>query len=152
MSSRILLAIVAITTTCIPHVRSFTGNATNRNISVNSQSSSPYYKQGQGRLSLLVPQYAHQSDSNEKKADEDDAPSDIEIELESLQNQITSIEALEERNKAQLGSFVDEQDQWDYLEDFERELLSSKDETVKRMEKIAEELLQLWMGAKSMEG
>lgn len=152
MSSRILLAIVAITTTCIPDVRGFTGNATNRNISVNSQSSSPCYKQGQGRLSLLVPRYTHQSDSNEKKADEDDAPSDIEIELENLQNQITSIEALEERNKAQLDSFVDEQDQWDSLEDFERKLLSSKDETVKRMEKIAEELLQLWMGAKSMEG
>lgn len=76
----------------------------------------------------------------------------LEDELERLQSTMASIEALEERNKAQLESFVDEEDQWESLEDFERELLESKPRVVKEMEQIAEELMQLWMGAKSMEG
>lgn len=76
----------------------------------------------------------------------------IEEELERLQQTLATIEALEERNKAQLDSFVDEKDQWNSMEEFERELLDSKDDIVERMEKITEELLQMWMGAKSMEG
>ena len=62
------------------------------------------------------------------------------------------IEALEERNKSQLESFVDEQDQWESLEEEERQLLLQKDEITQRMEAIAEELVQIWMGSKSMEG
>ena len=83
-----------------------------------------------------------------------DSPVDspVEDELNRLQNTLHAIEALEERNKAQLESFVDEADQWDSLEEHERELLQSKEVVVQQLEKMTEELLQMWMGAKSMEG
>lgn len=76
----------------------------------------------------------------------------LEEEIERLQNQLALIEALEERNKAQLDSFVDEEDQWDSMEEEERQLLRQKDEITKRMEVLAEEMVQIWMGAKSMDG
>ncbi|KAL9179333.1 hypothetical protein ACHAXT_008623 [Thalassiosira profunda] len=76
----------------------------------------------------------------------------IEEELERLQNQLTLIEALEERNKAQLESFVDEEDQWNSLEEEERELLSSKAEVVREMETLSEELVLLFLGEKMRGG
>jgi len=82
-----------------------------------------------------------------------DQPVDsVEEELNRLQNNLHAIEALEERNKAQIESFIDEADQWDSLEDYERELLQSKEAVVQRLNKMTEELLQMWMGAKSMDG
>ncbi|VEU39844.1 unnamed protein product [Pseudo-nitzschia multistriata] len=57
--------------------------------------------------------------------------------LQSLQNKLSSIEALEERNSAQLDSFVDQNDQWESLEPDERELLSSKAEVVKKIEELS---------------
>ena len=78
--------------------------------------------------------------------------SGVEEEMERLQQLMMLIEALEERNKAQLDSFIDKEDQWNSLEEFERELLESKESIVAQMEKLTEELLQLWMGAKSMDG
>jgi len=76
----------------------------------------------------------------------------IEEELERLQNQLSLIEAIEERNRAQLESFVDEQDQWESLEEDERVLLSSKDEILKKMEVLSEEIVMLFMGQKVKNG
>lgn len=76
----------------------------------------------------------------------------IALELEELQERLALIEALQARNEAQVESFVDEQDQWESLEPEERELLESKEEVESRMEILAEQLVQLWMGQKSMEG
>jgi len=90
--------------------------------------------------------------SDKSPNDQKEEKSSIEEEMERLQQTLASIEALEERNKAQLDSFIDEEDQWESMEEFERDLLNSKEEIVERMEKISEELLQMWMGAKSMEG
>ena len=61
----------------------------------------------------------------------------IESSLEVLQAQLTYIEALEERNKAQLDSFVDEQDQWESLEPFEQELLLSKNAVIEQIAKLS---------------
>lgn len=71
-------------------------------------------------------------------ADNEDADSenDVQAKMEELQNQLSYIEALEERNLAQLDSFVDEEDQWESMEDFERELLLSKDDTIKELERL----------------
>mmetsp|Transcript_2142 Transcript_2142/g.5677 ORF Transcript_2142/g.5677 Transcript_2142/m.5677 type:complete len:141 (-) Transcript_2142:1206-1628(-) len=68
----------------------------------------------------------------ESRSDDDD---DNET-IDAIQNQLTYIEALEARNKAQLGSFVDEEDQWESLEDFERELLLSKEDLTVRLEEL----------------
>ncbi|KAL7530201.1 hypothetical protein ACHAXR_003360 [Thalassiosira sp. AJA248-18] len=76
----------------------------------------------------------------------------IEDELERLQNQLSLIEAIEERNKAQLDSFVDEEDQWQSLEEDERELLSSKDSVIQKMESLTEQLVMLFMGQKMKNG
>jgi hypothetical protein len=76
----------------------------------------------------------------------------LEQELEFLQLQLTTIEALEERNEAQLDSFIDRQHQWEEMEKEERELLERKPELLQRMETLTEELIQFWMGAKSQEG
>ncbi|GFH57933.1 hypothetical protein CTEN210_14409 [Chaetoceros tenuissimus] len=83
---------------------------------------------------------------------ESEEVSPIEKELERLQQILTSIEALEERNKAQIDSFIDEQDQWESMDESERQLLESKADVEKQMEKMTEELMQMWMGAKSMDG
>ena len=72
--------------------------------------------------------------------------------MEQLQQQLTYIEALEERNKAQLDSFVDVQDQWDSMEEEERRLLRSKADIERRLEQMTSELVNMWMGGKSMEG
>ncbi|CAJ1956662.1 unnamed protein product [Cylindrotheca closterium] len=76
----------------------------------------------------------------------------VEAELERLQEQLSLIEALEERNKAQLDSFVDEDDQWNSLEEYEKELLNCKDKLVERMDILAEQMVMLWMGQKSQDG
>ena len=47
---------------------------------------------------------------------------------------------------------MDKEDQWDSMEEAERQLLESKQETVELLDKMTEELLQMWMGAKSMDG
>jgi hypothetical protein len=83
---------------------------------------------------------------------QDDTGFPIEQEIERLQNQLALIEALEARNEAQLESFIDHQDQWDSLEEEERQLLQSKDAILQRMEVLSEELIQMWMGQKSMDG
>lgn len=57
---------------------------------------------------------------------QDDDNESIPPTMEELQGQLSYIEALEERNKAQLDSFIDEQDQWDSLEPFEQVLLARK--------------------------
>ena len=76
----------------------------------------------------------------------------FEIEWDELQERLSLMEALEARNEAQLDSFVDAQDQWDSLEPEERELLESKPQVEARMEVLAEQLVQLWMGQKSLDG
>lgn len=76
----------------------------------------------------------------------------IEEELEQLQNQLSLIGALEERNKAQLGSFVDEEDQWDSLEEEERVFLRSKGSVIQQMEYLTEQLVMSFMGQKMMDG
>ncbi|KAL7437250.1 hypothetical protein ACHAXM_005536, partial [Skeletonema potamos] len=82
----------------------------------------------------------------------DDLSTGIEEELEKLQNQLTLIVALEERNKAQIESFIDEEDQWNSLEEWEQELLSSKEELTQRMEQLTEELVLMFMGEKAKNG
>ena len=76
----------------------------------------------------------------------------IQQELERLQDQLSIIEALEERNKAQLESFVDEEDQWMSMDEEEREFLKSKDNVIEQMEILTEQLVMLWMGQKSQDG
>jgi preprotein translocase subunit SecF len=61
---------------------------------------------------------------------------DMNISKESLENDMQYIEALEERNKAQIYSFIDEQDQWDSMEESERELLLRKDFILEQLEKL----------------
>lgn len=96
---------------------------------------------------------ATRSDDEDGPIIKDEEPSSpIEIELEKLQERLQLIEALEARNEAQLESFVDEHDQWESLEAEEQELLKTKDEIESRMELLAEQLVQLWMSQKSMEG
>ena len=83
---------------------------------------------------------------------EDESSTGIEEELEKLQHQITLIEALEERNKAQIESFIDEEDQWNSLEEWEQQLLSSKEALTRRMEQMSEELVLMFMGEKAKNG
>lgn len=93
------------------------------------------------------------SDGNKSSEDEEEsAPSPLEQELEDLSQQLALIEALEARNEAQLDSFVDEEDQWNSLEPEEQVMLDSKATIEARMEVLAEEMVQLWMGQKSMDG
>mmetsp|Transcript_9033 Transcript_9033/g.18068 ORF Transcript_9033/g.18068 Transcript_9033/m.18068 type:complete len:806 (-) Transcript_9033:85-2502(-) len=84
--------------------------------------------------------------------EDDSSSSGIEEELEKLQHQLTLIEAIEERNKAQIYSFIDEEDQWNSMEKWEQELLSSKEALTQRMEQMTEELVLMFMGEKAKNG
>lgn len=97
----------------------------------------------------LTSQKITQLDNN--PGSNDSTPS-LESELEHLQQQLQYIKALEERNLAQLESFVDEQDQWDSLEESERQLMSSKASIEIRIEELLSDLVNDWMGQKSMDG
>lgn len=79
-------------------------------------------------------------------------PAHIAQEMNSLQYQLSLIGALEERNRAQLDSFIDEEDQWNSLDNNEKELLQSKDKLEERMEELLSVLVSDWMGQKSLEG
>mmetsp|Transcript_21796 Transcript_21796/g.32192 ORF Transcript_21796/g.32192 Transcript_21796/m.32192 type:complete len:131 (+) Transcript_21796:231-623(+) len=65
---------------------------------------------------------------------------DDETELAILQNDVVWIEAIEERNKAQLESFNNEQDQWDSMTDWEQDLLTNKESHMKRIEVLTKRL------------
>lgn len=93
----------------------------------------------------------HQTDGSDE-GESSGQKSGIEDELETLQEQLSLIEALEERNKSQLESFVDEEDQWNSMDDYEKELLNSKEKVVERMDLLAEQMIMLWMGQKSQDG
>eukprot|EP00978_Attheya_sp_CCMP212_P012057 scaffold29930_cov53-Attheya_sp.AAC.2 len=108
----------------------------------------PLTSQGRRRAHAALYSTPQSNDGDEGS----DGGSYIENELERLQQQLSLIEAIEERNKAQLDSFVDAEDQWESLEEEERLLLRSKEEVVNTMDKLASELVQMWMGGKSMEG
>lgn len=69
--------------------------------------------------------------------DDDDVEDDsLLLRLEGLQNELMWIEALEERNLAQLDSFVDVQHQWESLDNAEKELLSRKQSVLVDIDKI----------------
>ena len=89
---------------------------------------------------------------NNAPSENDDGSDPIKQEIERLQQQLAYIGAIEERNKAQLDSFIDEKDQWDSMEEDERQLLSSKTEIETRLEQMTSELVNMWLGGKSMEG
>mmetsp|Transcript_16364 Transcript_16364/g.34244 ORF Transcript_16364/g.34244 Transcript_16364/m.34244 type:complete len:181 (+) Transcript_16364:140-682(+) len=83
------------------------------------------------------------TDDVEKK---DEASSSIFIlqgELDNIQNQLFLIEALEARSEAQLYSFIDERDQWDSLEEEERQLLLKKPRLLNRRAEIDEFLSRI---------
>lgn len=89
---------------------------------------------------------------NNDERGESTSNNNIEAELERLQQQLSLIEALEARNEAQLDSFVDKDGQWDSLGEEEKVLLESKESIIHEMEILAEQLVQLWMGQKSIDG
>ena len=92
------------------------------------------------------------NEAGAENVEDDSSSTGIEEELEKLQNQLTLIDALEERNAAQIYSFIDEEDQWNAMEEWERELLSSKEALTQRMEQLTEELVLMFMGEKAKNG
>lgn len=84
-------------------------------------------------------------DSGKKEPARDDVTNNDEAsssifklqgELDNIQNQLSLIEALEARNEAQIYSFIDEKDQWDSLEEEERQLLLKKSRLLNRKAEI----------------
>lgn len=53
-----------------------------------------------------------------------------------LESELALIEAIEERNKAQIFSFIDEEDQWNSMEQSERELLQNKNNIISRLQEF----------------
>ena len=84
---------------------------------------------------LLSSSVENNGNDNENE-NESNKTEDNEVLISSLQNTLCSIEALEERNTAQIQSFIDEKDQWESLELYEQELLSSKEEILKRLSEL----------------
>jgi len=128
-------------------------NLTSIQVSLPVTSSGTTATTSKGTICMQCSTHGRTALRSSTNSQEDDQPTNpIEEELNHMQNTLSTIEAIEERNKAQLDSFVDEEDQWDSLEEYERELLQSKEAVVQRMDTMAEELLQMWLGAKSIEG
>lgn len=110
------------------------------------------YKQRSSSHCDVASVYSSPSNSNSAAADSDEPTNGITMEIERLQQQLNYIEAIEERNRAQIDSFVDEQDQWDSMEEYERQLLQGKLEVEKKLEQLTSELVSLWISGKSIEG
>ena len=66
---------------------------------------------------LLSSSVENNGNDNENE-NESNKTEDNEIVISSLQNTLCSIEALEDRNTAQIQSFIDEKDQWESLESY----------------------------------
>jgi len=75
---------------------------------------------------------AHKKDNNENTSIKSNKE-----EMETLTERLYLIQAIELRNEAQLGSFIDEQHQWESLEEDERRLLLEKNDLMKRFEEIS---------------
>lgn len=65
-------------------------------------------------------------------------PTDLKTEEEQLQQELHYIEAIEQRNEAQLGSFIDAKHQWEFQSQEDRDMLLNKNYIVQRLEKIRE--------------
>jgi len=72
-------------------------------------------------------------------ASSNEFPGEVKLVLEELENELLLIEAIEERNRAQIYSFIDEQDQWDAMEENERDLLLRKDIILEQIDKLKSE-------------
>lgn len=101
---------------------------------------------GCGRLPLL-PQRRPVHDGSG-----DVIPAHIQHVLDDLQYQLSLIEALKGRNRAQLDSFVNANDQCVSLSADEKALLNSKDALEDRLEEIIADLINSGMGWKSLDG
>ena len=60
----------------------------------------------------------------------------LKKEEEDLQNELHYIQALVQRNKAQLGSFVDEKHQWESQSEEDRYFLTRKPMVTKRLKEV----------------
>ena len=85
------------------------------------------------QFNLGIPATSHSYKRSEKclvvsqlfsQLESDDTP---QTPLEQLRNDLALIEAIEERNRAQIYSFIDEQDQWESMDEDDRQLLLSKE-------------------------
>ena len=92
------------------------------------------------------------NDDDDAVSDNADLPARVQQEMQDLQYQLSLIEALEERNRAQLDSFIDEQDQWESLAAEEQQLLQNKQTLEERLEELLSQLVNDWMGRKSLDG
>ena len=66
--------------------------------------------------------------------------SNLRQELSDLEYLVQVFEALRQRNKAQLGSFIDEAHQWRSMPQFERDILTNSTVVIERIERIEEAL------------
>jgi hypothetical protein len=95
-------------------------------------------------LMVLFGQRQDNNDDNEKGGGQEDNDDDSNIipghlRLQRLQNELLWIEAIEERNRAQLDSFIDEQHQWESLDSDEKDLLLGKQSIMDTIEKLMKE-------------
>lgn len=79
-------------------------------------------------------------DADETNGKKESSQSKLQEELSNIQIQLTLIEAIEARNEAQIYSFVDEQDQWESMDEEDRLLLQSKLLLEERRDDIESEL------------
>ena len=74
-----------------------------------------------------------------------DPPSDLSSLLEEetlLHYELHFVEAIEQRNEAQLGSFIDEKHQWESQSQEDREALLRRDYLVSRLETIRRQIAE----------
>ena len=79
---------------------------------------------------------SNDTNTDDDKNNNDNIDSNNDGRKQELQNQLDWISAIEERNAAQIDSFIDEQDQWDSMEEWERELLTEKRNIQKQFDEL----------------
>lgn len=84
------------------------------------------------RIAKLATHSANNDNASKLQAIKDK----LQSELEELQGTLQYIKALEHRNEAQLGSFVDAEAQWQAQDEIDRILLGQKSIIEKRIEEI----------------
>jgi peptide deformylase len=89
-----------------------------------------------GAQYVLFPSRVHLGPILRSQKDDNDC---TPLTMEELQSQLSYIEALEERNKAQLDSFIDEQDQWNSMEPNEQDVLMKKQSILEQIKRFRAE-------------
>lgn len=88
-----------------------------------------------------------ESSEDDTASERHDSAQQLETQEMALQADLHYIEAIEQRNEAQLMSFIDEKHQWESQSQEDRDMLLSKNEVVAKLDEVRRRLKEMSQSA-----